>query len=324
MTEIPIITIGEMVIDMIHEGGDPQVLGDRFLAVPGGAPANVAIGVSRLGVTAGFIGIVGKDYFGDQLVRVLRENSVDTGSVFQADDGRTTEVKIFPGDDGKKQIEYSGAPAHKLLSPEHIIPDYFKGVKFLHFCSVSLAKELTYQATMKAVRIAQERGAIISFDPNHRPPAWSDQELARQRIWEGIRKADIIKISDEELPFIAEDDDTEKGVNKILAHSDAEIVIATMAEKGAYYKTRRGFEAYIQGFQVEVVEVTGAGDAFSASVLADIHKRGVTGNLHSLSENDWRGVITRANGAGALAVTKRGAIPALPTEKELNDFLNNR
>lgn len=324
MAEIPIITIGEFVMDMIHEGHKPQLLVDRFLAVPGGAPANVAIGVSRLGVMAGFIGCIGRDYFGDKLMGVLKENNVDTGGIFQTNNGRTTEVKIFPRDDGKIQIEYSGAPAHKLLSPDNINPAYFRGIELLHFCSVSLAEDLTYQATIRAIRIAKERGGIISFDPNHRLPAWSDQELARKRIWEGIGTADIIKTNDEELSFIVKDDNPEKGVNKILTNSAAEIVIVTMAGNGAYYKARGGFEGYISGFQVNVMEVTGAGDAFSASIIADIHKRGAARNLRSLRENDWRDIISRANGAGAIAVTKKGAISALPTVMELNDFLNNR
>lgn len=318
-----IITLGEFLIDMIKDGEEPSILAEKFLALPGGAPANVAVGIARLGVPVGFIGSVGNDSFGHRLIKYLENNHVDVSCVTQVTGTRTTHAYIFPRPDGKKDIFFYRNPgADQMLSAQNIDPKYFKNVVFFHHGSISMIDKNPYVATLKAIKLTKKNKGVVSFDPNYRPAIWPNPNLAKKRIWEGFKYADIIKTSDEDLPFISGTNDIIAGAQKILDKSEAHIVIVTLADKGCYYVTRSGFNGFIPGFKVNVVEVTGAGDAFSASMLVDLYKLWPRKKLADLTSKEWEKILIRANATGALACTKKGAIPAMPTSQELQNFLS--
>ncbi|MBI3385229.1 carbohydrate kinase [Candidatus Gottesmanbacteria bacterium] len=316
-----IITLGEFLIDMIKTGEEPEILAEKFLALPGGAPANVAVGLARLGTPCGFIGCVGNDSFGHRLISHLEKYGVDVSGVKEINDIRTTQAYIFPRPDGKKDIFFYRNPgADQMLGPLDIKEEYFAKIRFFHHGSISMIERNPFLATLKAIKLTKKNKGLISFDPNYRPAIWPNPKLALNRIYQGFKYADIIKTSNEDLPFISGDTNIRRGARKILKSSNALIIVVTLAQSGCYYLTKNGQEGNVPGFKVNVVEVTGAGDAFSASMLFDLLPF-TNREINNLSKFAWEKILVRANAAGALACTKQGAIPAMPTKMEVDAFL---
>lgn len=313
-----IICLGELLIDFISMDRDTDLIhSSGFLKAPGGAPANVAVGVTRLGKTAGFIGKVGNDPFGKYLDEVLKNEQVDTEYLIFDEYARTTLSYVALKSDGVRDCMFYRNPgADMLLSESELSEDYFKENKVFHFGSISLGSELSEQATLKAIHYAKNQGALISYDPNLRLSLWENEDFAREKINEGFNYADIVKISDEEYPFITGTTTPEECAAYILAKG-AKVVIVTLGGDGCYYSdgTTTG---YISGNVVKVVETTGAGDSFVASILVGICNRidkGITDVLEI--DEEFIEVIQFANMAGALATTQMGAIPSLPTIEQV-------
>ncbi len=323
MNKVDIICLGELLIDFVSTDRDVSLAGSSgFKKAPGGAPANVAAGVSRLGLKAGFIGKVGDDPFGVYLRDVLEEISVDTSFLVADPDARTTLSFVAQKSDGVRDCMFYRNPgADMLLRQEELSIDYFEGATFFHFGSISLGAEPSKSATLKAIAFAREKGLLISYDPNLRPTLWPDMDTARREILDGFRYADIVKISDEEYGVILGVESPEACAEAILSMGP-KLVVVTLGPKGCYYSdgVRTG---YLPTFDdVTVVETTGAGDAFVASTLTGIFARLVAGDPDALCADDtFRRILVFANAAGSLATTKLGAIPSLPTTDDVLTFL---
>jgi fructokinase len=316
-----VICIGELLIDFCAAQADVGLAGaTTFVKAAGGAPANVAVGVARLGQSAGFIGAVGADPFGDFLQAVLRGEGVDTSCLARIATARTSLAFIAARSDGMKDISFYRNPgADMFLSPAHIRPDYIASASALHFGSISRIDELPRNATDKARRLARERGMLITYDPNWRPSLWSDHLAAREVILEGFDGSHVAKISMEEWPFVTGDEDFAAGAKAIMARG-VQLVVRSEGADGATYATPRT-TGHVDAFKINCVEPTGAGDGFMACLIVELlahFGRGV--GPASVDDTELRRIIRRAAAVGALACTKVGAIPSLPTARDVEEF----
>lgn len=316
---VEIVCLGEALIDLISvERGVSLAQARTFEKAPGGAPANVAVGLARLGVKSGFMGKVGDEDFGYLLARTLAENGVDTSALLFSQEARTALAFVCLKEDGERDFMFYRHPsADMLIRPEEINKDYIKAASVFHFGSISLITEPSRSATLEALRCAREHGLFVSYDPNLRLSLWPSPTEARQGIELGWHFAHVVKMSEEELEFLAGTSDLERGVAQLL-HSDSKLLVISRGREGCYFATREE-RGYVRGYRVAAVDTTGAGDGFVAGLLAGL--LGIEFRVDSREE--IIDVLRLANAVGALTVTKRGAIPALPTREEVSKFMGD-
>ena len=312
------LCIGELLIDFVSTTPDVTLAeAPGFVKAPGGAPANVAVGLAKLGVDAGFIGKVGADPFGDFLTETLQQNNVDTTYLIAGETSRTTLAFVATRSDGMKDITFYRHPGADIqLSPDEVDAGYIQSAELFHYGSVSLSHSPTREATLKAIQFAKDAGAFISYDPNLRLMLWDNADDAKYWIWEVMPYADVVKISEEEWEFITGDVELANGIKCILGLG-VKLLVVTLGERGCYY-TNGNADGYVDGFAVEVVDTLGAGDAFVAAMLTQLMTHA---NLASLENDQLDSIMRYANAAGALATQKVGVIPALPTHSEIEQFL---
>ncbi len=312
------LCVGELLIDFVSTTPDVTLTdAPGFVKAPGGAPANVAVGLARLGIETGFIGKVGADPFGYFLIETLQQNDVDTTYLIAGEESRTTLAFVATRSDGKKDITFYRHPGADIqLSPDEIDADYIKSAELFHYGSVSLSHSPTREATLKAIQCASDAGALISYDPNLRLMLWDKPDEAKHWIWQVMPYADIVKISEEEWEFITGDVELPNGIKKIL-DLGVKLLVVTLGERGCYY-TNGTIEGTIEGIEVKVVDTLGAGDAYVAAMLSKLmqHKE-----LSTLKQKQLNDIMQYANAAGALATQKVGVIPSLPTHTEIEQFL---
>ena len=204
-----------------------------------------------------------------------------------------------------------------LLKEEEIGEGWFMKGDILHFCSVDLIEAPVKYAHLKAIELARQVGARISFDPNVRLPLWHDPEACRRTILEFLPLSDIVKISDEELLFITGLEDEMKAIRSLFVGS-VQHVIYTRGAKGASWYTH-DFEVTIPGRHVNAVDTTGAGDAFVGSILAQLVDEPTFRN--HVSQETIEKVLKFANTAASITTTRAGAISSLPTREEIEHQL---
>ncbi len=325
-----IITFGEMLIDFVPTTNDVSLSeAATFIKAAGGAPANVAVGLARLGVSCGFMGQVGDDAFGHFLAHTLRENNVDTTELRFSTQARTALAFVSLKADGERDFMFYRHPsADMLYTPDQVNEEYVHSARIFHFGSISLIDDPIRRATLFALETAKKAGAVISYDPNLRLPLWRDAESAREGMMLGWKYANVIKVSDDEFDFLG--GDVEK-----LWHDDLKLLVITRGKEGCTLytrppssreaprsevervRTRRSYD--VAGFTVESVDATGAGDGFVAGLLS-----GLLSHPHAVDDEKMlRAICRRANAVGAITTTKRGAIPSLPTSQEVDHFLKS-
>lgn len=317
-----VIALGELLIDFVSTQTGLLRQAPAFVKAPGGAPANVLVGVARLGRQAGFIGQVGDDEFGRFLAGVLQENRVDISHLRLSNEGRTPLAFVSLQEDGERDfLFYWEHTADKLLAPEDIDPAYIGRARIFHFGTISLIDSPAREATWRAAALARTQGLIVSCDPNLRLSLWPSVEAACDAAWQAMRRADLIKVSGEELQLLTGKRDLSAGAQKLRAETGAPALVVTLGPQGCYYDWG-AVQGSLPGFAVQAVDTTGAGDAFLAALLVwlvDHTPRGI--DLAGLPQAAVETALQRANACGALTCTQRGAIPALPTREELEAFL---
>ena len=317
-----VICLGELLIDMVSTKEDVSLAqAPGFVKAPGGAPANVAVAVARMGMSAGFIGKVGRDFFGKFLTSVLEAEGVDCTHLAYSDEARTTQAFIGVQSSGDKDVEFYRHPgADQMLRPEDITPGYIVCGKAFHFGSISLIDEGPKAATLACAELAREKGLLVSYDPNYRPALWDTEAHARDEMLRGFDNADVAKVSEEEWEFITGTPDFPQGAAKILGRG-VKLVVVSRGEKGCWFTTGRHI-GEMPGHHVDVAETIGAGDGFLGGMLVELlHAIGAGVRLETLAQEQIVGAMRVANAAGALTCTKVGAIPALPTRAEVETFL---
>jgi len=306
-----IVSLGELLIDFVALESGVEV-GDAsgFQKAPGGAPANVALAVARLGEDSAFLGQVGDDPFGHYLHDVLDAEGVDvTGLRFSAE-ARTMLAFVSLGANGERSFVFYRHPSADMkMTPDDVATDVIDAGKIFHFGSITMITEPSKSATLKAVEHAQAAGLLISYDPNLRLNLWPDEGAAKIGILAGLDYANIVKVSAEELLFLTGGDDPAS-----LWRDHTKLIVVTHGSNGATAYTRDD-RVEASGFRVEPVDTTGAGDGFVAGLLTGLlaHPDDYTEHL--------RPILRRANAVGALTTTNRGAIPALPTTEQVDAFI---
>ncbi|GAV76674.1 PfkB domain-containing protein [Cephalotus follicularis] len=318
-----VVCFGEMLIDFVPTlAGVSLAEATAFAKAPGGAPANVAVGISRLGGSSAFIGKVGDDEFGYMLADILKQNNVDySGMRFDAN-ARTALTFVTLRADGEREFMFFRNPsADMLLCEAELDRDLIKKASIFHYGSISLIDEPCRSAHLAAMDIAKKSGCILSYDPNLRLPLWPSADAAREGIMSIWNQADIIKISEEEIAFLTggEDPYDDNVVLKKLLHPNLKLLLVTEGSEGCRYYTQQ-FNGRVAGIKVQAVDTTGAGDAFMGGILNSL---AANLNLYK-DEKKLKEALLFANGCGAITVKERGAIPALPTKEAVQQILTEK
>ena len=317
-----IICMGELLAEFVSTANNVSLEdAPGFIKAPGGAPANVAVALQRLGMPSAFVGKVGDDPFGRFLRRALEADGVDTRALFADPQARTTAVYVTVWDDGHKDLCFYRNPgADMLLHPEEISEVLFDGVRGFHFGSITFIDEPSASAQRRALEIATRRGLMISYDPNYRPTLWPSEERARQVIQDSFRYCHLAKVSQEEWEVATGHTDLEAGIRAVLDRG-VELLVVSRGPAGAMAVTA-DYRIELPAFPVNVVETTGAGDGFMAAMITRLlPEREKVGSLRRVDRELVRAALEFANAVGALTCTRPGAIPALPTRQEALAFL---
>lgn len=315
-----VTALGELLIDFTENGTSAQ--GNPIMeANPGGAPCNVLAMLERLGKKTAFIGKVGKDMFGNQLKAAVEEVGIDTRALIMDEEVHTTLAFVHTYPDGDRDFSFYRNPgADMMLTMDEVPDDLIRDSRIFHFGTLSSTHEGVREATRHAIEVAKEAGCIITFDPNLRPPLWKSLEDARVEIEYGLTKCDVLKISDNEVEFLFDTTDYDKGAALIEEKYHIPLVLITMGKDGsrAYYKDLRVEAAPF--LQEHTIETTGAGDTFCASSLNYILEHG----LDNLTAENLKELLTFANAAASLITTRKGALRVMPAKEEVLDFIKSR
>lgn len=312
-----VTALGELLIDFTENGNSEQ--GNPLMeANPGGAPCNMLAMIQKLGGTTAFIGKVGKDMFGRQLKTAVEAVGIDTRNLMEDEEVHTTLAFVHTFPDGDRDFSFYRNPgADMMLTKEEIQEDLIRNSKVFHFGTLSSTHEGVREATRYAIDVAKEAGCLISFDPNLRPPLWNTLEDARKEIEYGLSKADILKISDNEVEFLCGTSDYDEGAKMLIEKYNIPFVCVTLGKEGsrAYYK---GMRVEVPGFvQKNTIETTGAGDTFCGCMLHYIIQHG----LEDLTEENLRELLTFANAAASVITTRKGALAVMPSKEEVERLL---
>ncbi|XP_051121711.1 probable fructokinase-7 [Andrographis paniculata] len=315
-----VVCFGELLIDFVpNVAGVSLAEAPGFKKAPGGAPANVAVAISRLGGSSAFVGKVGEDEFGHMLADILKENNVDNSGMRFDSHARTALAFVTLRADGEREFMFFRNPsADMLLSEPELDKDLIKKARIFHYGSISLIDEPCRSTHLAAMDVARKAGCILSYDPNLRLALWPSATAAREGIMSIWNQADVIKISEDEITFLTDGDDAYDHnvvINKLF-HPSLKLLIVTEGCEGCRYYTK-SFHGRVNGVKVQAVDTTGAGDAFVGGLLNSL---AAYPQLYK-DEKKLREALSFANGCGAITVTERGAIPALPTKEAVLKFL---
>ncbi|OMF35885.1 carbohydrate kinase [Paenibacillus sp. FSL H8-0548] len=308
-------TIGEALIDFIPDTRGIELKNvTGFTKEAGGAPANVACVVAKLGGSSAFIGKLGIDAFGDFLVETMQAIGVDTSHVFRTNETNTALAFVSLKADGDRDFSFYRNPsADMLLSEDEIDGEWFAAGDILHYCSVDLIEAPVKYAHLRAIEAMKAAGGMISFDPNVRLPLWADQEQCRQTILEFIPLSHLVKISSDELSFITGIENEKEAIASLFV-GDVQAVVYTKGSEGAVWHTP-SYEVSVPGQKVIVKDTTGAGDAFIGALLYQLQID--KGTVEGLTAEHAKRIVAFANAAAALTTTRAGAISSLPELHEL-------
>lgn len=324
-TEMDFLTIGELLVDFCQTTTGPHGY-PQYEALPGGAPANVAAALAKWGLRSGFIGNVGQDALGAMLSTTLQKAGVDCTRLLPSRQLTSLAMVSLAPDGDRSFAFYWKDTSCSTLDLNLAKPSVCSGSRIFHFGSVTLSTPASRETTLEAVRAAKATGAIISFDANLRPGLWAwETERARAPILEAMQLADIVKLSEEELAFLADLKTTPGGIHRddpgtgqLLAHlfdtTGVELLFVTFGQEGARWHGRRGVGC-LDSLQVKALDTTGAGDCFTAGVLhrfATLDRK-----LQELDAADYLAMARQGVTAGALSTEKRGGIPSIPTQEEI-------
>ncbi|MBO4888891.1 MAG: carbohydrate kinase [Firmicutes bacterium] len=308
-----IITVGEILIDLTQSGKNEYGI-PIYTANPGGAPANLSVAASRLGVKTAFIGKVGRDSFGELLRATLAADNVDDSGLVTDEKEMTTLAVVSLDIRGERSFAFYRDPSADVnLKISDINEDMLKQTKILHFGSVSLTTEPSRSTTLYAAKKAKEAGAIISYDPNYRDRLWSERGHAIVQMKEPLPMVDILKISNEELPLLSGSSDPLEGSKILHEQYGIKLIFVTLGADGALFRYG-DITGQIPCPPIVVGDTNGAGDTFFGAALSKICR---LPSLDGLDEETLRAITTFANKAASITTSRHGAIPAMPRLSEV-------
>lgn len=320
MKNFDVVALGELLIDFTENGKSAQ--GNMtYEANPGGAPCNVLAMLNKAGRKTAFIGKVGQDLFGNKLKATLDEVGIDTSNLIIDEDARTTLafVETFP--DGDRDFSFYRNPgADMMLRKEDLHEDLIRDAKIFHYGTLSMTHDGVREATKKAIDIAKESGAILSFDSEPASPLWKTLDDAKEQVAYGLSKCDVLKISDNEIQWFTGEEDFDAGIAKLREQYNIPLIMLSLGRDGsrAYYKDLR---VEVKPFlQDSTIETTGAGDTFGGCCLHYVLKYG----LDNLDEEKLTEMLTFANAAASIVTTRKGALRVMPEVEEVEAFIKSR
>ena len=320
MKTFDVVALGELLIDFTENGTSSQG-NPVYEANPGGAPCNVLSMLNKIGKKTAFVGKVGQDIFGNRLKATMEEGGIDTSNLIVDEEARTTLafVETFP--DGDRDFSFYRNPgADMMLKEEELHEELLKDTKIFHFGTLSMTHDEVRKATKKAISIAKENGALISFDPNLRPPLWKSLDDAKEQVAYGLSQCDILKISDNEIQWFTGEEDFDAGINKLRRQYQIPLIMLSMGKEGsrAYYKDLCVDVAPF--LQENTIETTGAGDTFGACCLYHVLEYG----LENFDEEKLSSMLTFANAAASIITTRKGALRVMPGLDEVKALIESR
>lgn len=315
-----VIALGELLIDFTQNGVSSQ--GNlMFEANPGGAPGNVLAMLGKLGHPTAFIGKVGNDHFGQLLRDALTEQGINTESLRTDNHVPTTLALVHKLPNGDRDFSFYRTPgADMMLTADEVNEETIAEARLFHFGTLSMTDEPVRSATMRAVELAEKHGLLISFDPNLRPPLWKRDEDARAAFDFGMRHANIMKISDNEIVWYTGCEDMDEGIAKIRAkYPNIRILLASLGPNGS--------RAYLGDMMVEqaaflnpaTTDTTGAGDTFCACCLDAVLTNGLEMTADQLQQ-----MLRFANAAASLVTTRKGALRVMPERTEVTGVFHDQ
>ena len=313
-----VVALGELLADFTENGLSEQ--GNAlFEANPGGAPCNVLAMLKKLGRSCAFVGKVGDDMFGRRLRKAAEDAGICMDYLVTDKDARTTLafVKTLPG--GDRDFSFYRNPGADMMLTELEVPEEIIGSsRIFHFGTLSMTHAGVRKATCRAIASAKEGGALISFDPNLRPPLWESLEDAREQIACGLSKCDVLKIADNELAFMTGEADIDKGAAILRArYPNIKLFNATAGPDGSYSYCG-DHRVFVPACKLGgVIETTGAGDTFCACILNFVLEHGLEG----LTEDDLTHMLRFANAAAYLVTTRKGALRSMPERGQVEALL---
>ena len=301
--------LGDAVVDLIPDGEN------HYLRCAGGAPANVAVGIARLGGESAFIGRVGKDPLGEFMQQTLQQENVQTSHMILDPQQRTSTV-IVGLDNGERSFTFMVNPSADQFLQVMDLPN-FQANEWLHCCSIALINNPSRETTFEAIRRIKAAGGFFSFDPNLRESLWSSFDDMKQTVMQAVALADVLKFSEEELTLLTDTQTLDDAFEKITALYPEKLIIVTLGKDGALYHLA-GKKDIVAGKALKPVDTTGAGDAFVGGLLS-----GLSQHVNWQETAVLEQIIRQANACGALATTAKGAMSALPNKAQLAEFLAN-
>lgn len=312
-----IVALGELLIDFTQQGVSPTGM-RLFEQNPGGAPANLLSAAAKLGSATAFIGKVGADAHGAFLQQTLQEAGIDTAGLILDADVFTTLAFVEVDEKGERHFSFARKPgADTCLRAEELAVYPLTHSRVLHVGSLSLTHEPARSATLYAIKLAKQAGALISYDPNYRAPLWLDVQTAREQMRSLVPLVDVMKVSDEETELLTGVADPHKAA-EILLEQGVQCVAVTLGSKGVLVATAEGMEL-VPASPTKVVDTTGAGDAFWGGFLHRLLSLHMPLSQLTLAEavdcGRW------GNAVASLCITRRGGIPAMPKRESVESVL---
>ncbi len=310
-----VVALGEILIDFTpYQAADAGA--PVFRANPGGAPANVLAMLSKMGRKTAFIGKVGPDMFGKQLRAVLKELGIDDIGLTEAAFANTTLAFVQTDEHGERDFSFYRNPGADVMLKEEDVPEEtVKNTRIFHFGTVSMTHAGVRQTTKFAVELAKKHGALISFDPNLRPPLWGAHlDSAAEAMDYGCAMCDILKIEREELAFLTGAQTLEEGLDYVKrTYPHIRLILITGGKDGSW-AYHNGQVIHRPAFlTAATIDTTGAGDTFMGVCLDYLLSSGING----LTPEQLTEMLTAANAAASIVTTRMGAIRSMPGADEI-------
>lgn len=310
-----IVGVGELLIDFTPVKIDGE---NYFKENPGGAPCNYLAAAQKYGMETAFIGKVGKDAFGYMLKSTVESIGIDTSSLILSEKHNTTLAFVHLEEDGERSFSfYRKGCADIMLENNDIDFSLLDRTKAIHFGSLSFTDEPGRSTVLNLLDRAKEKGLIISYDPNYRPPLWDSEEHAIKEMKNGLKYADVLKVSDEEAELITGEKDHIEAA-KILSDYGIRLVFVTLGDKGALYYHKNG-HGIVEGRNTKAIDTTGAGDTFFGSTVAQIIDRNI--NLDDIDNNTMEEILKYSNTAASICIEGYGGIPSIPDNQNVREKL---
>ncbi|MDE1463864.1 carbohydrate kinase family protein [Spartinivicinus poritis] len=315
-----VYSFGELLVDMLAQLDSQQSV--NYRPFPGGAPANVAVAVAKLGGESRFVGQVGDDFFGHWLVDAVKQYGVNSDYLLITSQAKTALAFVSLDAQGERCFSFYRDQSADLCFDQACLDQVdFSSAAIFHCCSNTLTHEPLAKITQEALQRARQQGAITSFDINLRPALWPDDRSPQAVITDSLKQVDIIKASVEELAQLKPDWNLSQWQDLFLNNGTQLIILTDGARPVQVVTPDSQFEQATP--TVKVVDTTAAGDAFVGGLLFGL----ANGLNQGQSFTDWltsdalKKAVALAVACGALTVSRVGAFPALPSLAEVVELM---